>query len=153
MLSLPESYNGESYKIYDYAFAENDSIISVIIPNGVTSIGKNAFYNCNALASVTVAASVTEISENAFYCCYKLAEVVNNSSLTITAGSSTYGHIAKYAMEVHSGSSKIVNINDYLFYTCSGIHYLVGYVGTETNKPLPENYNGETYTVYDNASR
>jgi len=45
--------------IADDAFADNNSIISVIIPETVTTIGAGAFYNCLSLTEVTV------LSENA----------------------------------------------------------------------------------------
>ena len=124
-LVLPESYNGSTYEIYQYAFYNRDDIISVIIPSGVTSIGNYAFYDC-----------------------YKLVEVINKSSLNIIAGSSSYGYVAYYAKEVHSGESKIVNYNNYLFYTYNGVNYLLGYVGNDTHLVLPESYNGSTYKIY-----
>jgi hypothetical protein len=47
-----------------YHYREN--ITSVIIENGVTSIGKEAFYNCSGLTSVTIPASVTSIGAEGF---------------------------------------------------------------------------------------
>ncbi len=44
------------------------SIISVTIPNSVTSIYQYAFSNCTGLSSVTIPNSVTYIGYNAFYC-------------------------------------------------------------------------------------
>ena len=60
---------------------------------------------------------VTFIGGSAFALCYTLAEVINKSSLEIAAGSSNYGSVAVNAIEVHTGESKLVNQNDYLFYT------------------------------------
>ena len=51
------------------------------IPNSVTSIGSNAFYNCGGLTSVTIPNSVTSIGNSAFYGCsgltYVVSEIVN----------------------------------------------------------------------------
>ena len=44
-----------------------DSLTSVIIPNSVTSIGKEAFKDCATLTNVTIGNSVTKIGERAFY--------------------------------------------------------------------------------------
>ena len=77
--------------------------------------------------------------------------MINDSSLNITAGSSSYGNIGYYAKEVHTGESKIVNVGDYLFYTYDGANYLFGYIGTDTELILPENYNGEDYVIYNSA--
>jgi hypothetical protein len=100
---------------------------------------------------VTIPDSVTTIGDDAFFDCYKLVEVINNSSLNITAGSSDNGYVAYYAKEVHTGDSKIVNKDGYLFYTYAGINYLIAYVGNDTDLILPENYNGESYEIYNYA--
>ena len=149
-LVLPESYKGENYKIYNYAFYGCTSLTSVTIPDSVTSIGEWAFYNCDSLTSMTIPDSVTSIGSFAFSGCHKLVEVIDLSSLKITAGSS-YGYVGYYAKEVHKGESKIVNYNDYLFYTYDGVNYLLGYVGKDTALVLPESYKGENYEIYNYA--
>ena len=45
------------------------------IPDGVTSIGDEAFYYCRSLESVTIPEGVTSIGAKAFYYCQNLAEV------------------------------------------------------------------------------
>ena len=150
-LVFPESYNGKNYQIYEHAFYNNDDITSVIIGNSVTRIGYYAFSGCTGLTSVTIPDSVTSIYEGAFYGCYKLVEVINHSTLSITVGNSSYGYAVYYAKEVHKGESKIVNYNDYLFYTYNGVNYLIGYVGEDTELTLPEDYNGKSYEIYKYA--
>ena len=49
--------------------------ITVIIEPGITSIGKNAFYNCTKLTSVTIPDSVESIEEKAFAWCASLQSV------------------------------------------------------------------------------
>ena len=150
-LVLPDDYNGENYDIYWYAFYDCDSLVSITIPDSVTSIGYRAFYDCDSLVSITIPDSVTSIGDYAFHDCYKLVEVVNHSSLEITLGSSDHGEVAYYAKEVHTGMSKIDNQNGYIFYTYKGINYLLGYVGMETELVLPDDYNGENYDIYQYA--
>lgn len=48
-----------------FAFARSN-LSSVVIPEGVTSIGYGAFYHCDALSEVSIPDSVTTIEENAF---------------------------------------------------------------------------------------
>ena len=139
--------------IGDDAFWNCTSLTSVTITDSVTSIGDYAFYSCDSLTSVTIPDSVTSIGDYAFYSCDKLVEVIDLSSLNITAGSNSYGYVGYYAKEVHNGESKIVNYNDYLFYTYSGVNYLLCYVGSDTELDLPESYNGEAYEIYDYAFR
>ncbi|MBQ6864925.1 MAG: leucine-rich repeat domain-containing protein [Clostridia bacterium] len=69
-----------------YMLWENmpESVISVVIENGVTSIGDNAFAGCTTLTSVTIAATVIEIGTRAFENCSSLSSVIfaENSQLT-----------------------------------------------------------------------
>lgn len=152
-LTLPENYNGQSYEIYDYAFLNCHNAVSLIISDGVTSIGNNIFYYNNKLVSVTVGENVTNIAENAFFYCDRIVEVINYSSLNIELYDySGNGYISANALKVKTeGTSDIVNVDDYLFCSLSGVNYLVGYKGTSTELTLPEDYKGQKYVIYRNA--
>lgn len=128
------------------AFSKCSNLESITLPNTVTSIGAQAFYECRELTSITIPTSVKSIANEAFRNCYKLAEVINKSSLTFAVGATSNGYAAYYAIEVHSGESKIVNVNDYLFYTYNGNNYLLSYVGADKELTLPD-YNGENYEI------
>ncbi|MCI7351067.1 MAG: leucine-rich repeat protein [Ruminococcus sp.] len=52
-----------------------ESIKSVVIDNGVTSIGKNAFFLCNNLTSINIPISVTSIEESALQGCTNLTSI------------------------------------------------------------------------------
>lgn len=138
-------------EIGESAFSNCTNLINVTIGDAVTTIGSFAFNGCQNLKSVTIGNSVTTIDEWAFDYCLNLVEVINKSSLDITVGSSEHGGVALYAKEVHNGATKMVNLNDYLFYTCDGANYLLGYVGTDTVLNLPETYNGQNYEIYQYA--
>ena len=133
--------------IGDTAFDECSSLESAIIGNSVTSIGNYAFRYCTNLFSVTIGINVNSIGNYAFLGCYKLVEVINYSTLNITVGSYSNGYIAYYAKEIHCHSSKVVSINDYVFYTYNNVNYLIGYVGTDTNLVLPKSYNNASYEI------
>ena len=68
-------------EMLDYAegtapwFAQASDITSVILENGTTSVGKNAFDGCVKLTDVTICAGVTKVGENAFVDCVNLANV------------------------------------------------------------------------------
>ena len=61
--------------IGNYAFYKYTGLISVTIPAGMTSIGEGAFRECKELTDITIPASVENIGEDAFYTCSKLTTV------------------------------------------------------------------------------
>ena len=52
---------------------------------------------------------------------------------------------------MHTGESKIDNVNNYLFYTLDGVNYLIGYVGKDNALILPESYDGSDYEICNRA--
>ena len=50
-------------------------IVKVIIENGITAIGRNAFRGCSALETIEISASVTTIGSDAFYGCSSLTTI------------------------------------------------------------------------------
>ena len=61
---------------------------SVVLSDGITSIGNSAFWRCERLTSVTIPASVTSISEKAFSECKSL------TGISLPAGLSSIGEEA-----------------------------------------------------------
>ncbi len=66
-----DDYTNSSSPWYSY----KDSIKTVNIANGITTIGDNAFYDCNSLTYVTILNSVTTIGDYAFCDCDSLTSV------------------------------------------------------------------------------
>ena len=54
----------------------------VVIPDGVTSIGKSAFSHCSSLTSVVIGDSVTSIGNHAFFRCFRLTSITIPDSVT-----------------------------------------------------------------------
>ena len=57
-------------------------IVSVTIPDSVTSIGSSAFYHCSSLTNVTLGTNVTTVGEAAFSSCSNLTSVTIPASVT-----------------------------------------------------------------------
>ena len=55
--------------IGDQAFANCQKLTSITIPCSVMSIGDSAFYNCTGLKSITIPGGVKIIEDSAFYNC------------------------------------------------------------------------------------
>jgi len=72
---LPKIWKGQPViELYE-TFTDNGSIKSVVIPEGVVSIGDRAFADCAALEEVTIPNGVEAIGESAFFGCKALTEV------------------------------------------------------------------------------
>lgn len=65
-------------------------ITGVIIENGVTSIGVNAFKECFSLKKATVSDSVTSIGDRAFKLCRNLVIVTIPDSVTVIGNAAFY---------------------------------------------------------------
>ena len=93
-------------------------IISVEIPNSVTTIGDFAFNFCGALTNITIPSSVTTIGTSAFQNCTSL------TSVTIGNGVTTIG---KYAFENCDGltsvtiPNSVTTIGSDAFKNCSSL--------------------------------
>ena len=75
--------------IGENAFSDRFALNSIKIPNSVTSIGKEAFADCWSLTSVTIPDSVTSIGSSAFWNCSGLTSVTIPNSVT-SIGSSAF---------------------------------------------------------------
>ena len=82
---LTISGTGAMYN-YDYDFEPwfdyKKSITSVVIENGITSIGNDAFFDCTSLKSISIPDSVTSIGGAAFWDCFGLTSMVIPANVT-----------------------------------------------------------------------
>lgn len=75
-LIIPVKHNGIPVKrIDDGAFFGCDSILSIVIQDGVIAIGHQAFWNCSNLKSITIPHSVWRIDGIAFTGCTSLSSI------------------------------------------------------------------------------
>ncbi len=118
-LTLPESVDGDnSYEIYKYAFYRNGKITSVIISDGVTSIGSYAFYDCNSLQSVTIGNGVTSIGNHAFSSCDSLQSVTIGNGVTSIGG---YAFSSCDSLQSIVIPDSVTSIGYYAFYACDSL--------------------------------
>ena len=73
-------YNKNKTVLIQYAIGKTSTNFE--IPNSVTSISNNAFYDCSSLENIIIPDSVTRIDDFAFYNCSSLTNIIIPSSVT-----------------------------------------------------------------------
>ena len=94
------------------------SVTKVIIENGVTSIGANAFSFCENLTCVTIGNSVMSIGYKAFYDCTGLTSVTIPDSVTVIESAAFYCCMAIKRITL---GNHVSSIGDVAFNTCSSL--------------------------------
>ncbi len=73
---IPEELYGKKVtQIGKQAFDKSNTIVQVIIPEGIVSIKEMAFYRCDVLESVTIPDSLTHVEGNPFVDCPELKDI------------------------------------------------------------------------------
>ncbi len=104
-----------------------DSIESVIISEGVTTITPSAFYYHENIKNVSMADSVTDIGERAFFNCTGLTDVVIGKGVTTIGDNAFYECSNLKTVTIYNAVKKI---GKYSFSNCSKLTD-VYYLGTE----------------------
>ena len=103
------------------AFRDKDTT-SYVIPDGVTSIGDGAFWDCSSLTSLVIPESVTSIGDYAFCCCESLTDIVLPEGVT-SIGRSAFKNCISLTDIVIPDS--VTSIGDYAFCCCESLTDIV----------------------------
>ena len=95
-----------------------DNLVSIEIPNNITSINDSAFCYCSGLTSVTIGNSVTSIGESAFWKCSGLTSVTIGNSVTSIGYEAFWGCSGLTSITI---PDSVTSISDYAFWGCSGL--------------------------------
>ena len=79
-------------------FKDCKNIKTIVLPNGITTVGASCFENCNSLSSVNLPVSVTKIEEHAFDKCFSITDIEIPQNVTYIG----------YCAFAETGISKIV---------------------------------------------
>ena len=107
--------------IGSYAFYGCSGLTSIEIPSSVTSIGSYAFYGCSGLTSIEIPSGVTSIDDCVFRGCSSLTSIELPNSVTSIGYSAFYGCSDLTSIEI---PSSVTSIGYYAFYGCSGLKYI-----------------------------
>ena len=103
--------------VESFAFATS-SLKSITIPDSVTSIGDNVFFNCCNLTNVTILGSLGSIESRTFYFC------VNLRTATIPSGVTSIGDEAFsdcYSLSDATIPDSVNSIGSYAFFRCRSL--------------------------------
>ena len=113
--------DGSTYtvaRLDGFAFYYCESITSVTLPAGLTSIPVYTFYECSALMSIDIPDGVTEIGDFAFYGCSALKTVDLPSGLESIGAYALHGCSALKTVDLPSG---LESIGNYAFEQCASL--------------------------------
>lgn len=100
------------------AFYSCYELESADVPGSVASIGGYAFYGCSSLTEFAIPSGVTRIEDYTFSSCTSLTEVTIPSSVTSVGGHAFYGCGALTGTVIPNG---VTNIGDYAFSGCMSL--------------------------------
>ena len=75
----------------NYAFCRCSNLTEITLPSTIASLGNNAFAECASLQAFEIPALVTEIPDSCFSGCYELADLTWNENLTSIGSNAFYG--------------------------------------------------------------
>lgn len=104
--------------IGDYAFWGCNSLASITIPDSVTSIGASAFAYCRSLVSITIPDGVTSIGRSTFYGCSSLVSIAIPDSVTSISGSAFQDCASLTSITI---PDSVTNIDTMAFYSCNSL--------------------------------
>ena len=127
VLTITGTGEMQDWNDYSSPWYENESVKQVIIGDGVTTIGDNAFESCSSLTSITIPNSVTTIGDYAFSYCRALTSVIISNSVT-TIGERTFANC--YSLTSVTIPSSVTRIEDGAFSDCGNVKQITSEAGT-----------------------
>ena len=104
---------------------DRESVIHIVIEDGITHIGSNAFYLCTNVTDVSIPESVTSLGQYAFASCVKITQLTLPGDIT-TLPTNVFGYCT--ALSSISLPDTLTTVGDSAFYGCASL----------TELPLPD---------------
>ncbi|WP_400219631.1 leucine-rich repeat protein, partial [Methanomethylophilus alvi] len=149
------SSNSSSYSnYYGYTpwYYSRAVLKEVVIEDGVTSIGSNAFRDCTGLKELIIPDSVTSIGSNAFSGCTSLTSIVVSEGNTVCCSLDgvLFSKDMKTLVQYPAGRpddsyiipDSVTSIGPYAFYGCTGLRELI----------IPDSVASICYSVFEKCT-
>lgn len=182
-LTIPEELGGYPVNtISGGAFAGNENIESVVLPETVHSIGISAFEGCTSLSEVTFGeSSYIDLNEKAFFDCPNLKSLTFGSGYNYVSYNNSFGFEMTKDADGNDVIEKVPGFKVYCYYNSGAYRYAVdnkidyvllnknicgdflyneyedsvaitGYIGTDENVTVPGTINGKPVTVIGDSA-
>ena len=143
---IPEGVTSIGERAFEYC----TGLTSITIPDSVTSIGDYAFHGCFNLTSVTIPDGVTSIGDYAFHGCYGLTSITIPEGVTSIGRSAFSGCSGLKSITI---PNSVTSIGNGAFYQCTSLK-TINYTGTEEqwnaiNKGANWNYGTAVNVIYN----
>ncbi len=102
----------------DSPFYYVSNIKTVVVEEGITVIGANAFERCYGLVSIILPNSATKISSGAFFCCDGLTEITIPNNVTIIGEEAFYGCSDIQSVTI---GNNVTTIDGWAFSACESL--------------------------------
>ena len=114
------THDGVEYPVTSIGsiFQSNTNIKTVELPDGLTSIGSNAFNSCTNLTSVNISENVVSIESSAFKGCSSLTSINIPESVTSIGSSAFYGCSSLTSITL---PENMISIGSFAFQGCSNL--------------------------------
>ncbi|MBR4502959.1 MAG: leucine-rich repeat domain-containing protein [Clostridia bacterium] len=117
-LTISGTGDMNNYTLENPAPWANESFESVVIEDGVTSIGDGAFFQYESIASIWISKDVTSIGLSAFYDCINLSEITIPRFVTNIGNNAFSGCTSLTSITIPDG---VTSINFGVFGRCSNL--------------------------------
>ncbi|MBR6516560.1 MAG: leucine-rich repeat domain-containing protein [Bacilli bacterium] len=145
--------NSELELIGYNAFRVCRHLVSIVIPEGVTTIQNSAFWRCESLRNVILPNSLKEIGYEVFEDCYSLESIIIPENISVISAG-LFSHCTSLQNVTFNNGNNITAIQNGAFYDCTSLEnvYFYGTIEDWCNVNIDSNpmEYAENFQLLDN---